>query len=295
MKTFVAVAVTLLFWSSAFAGIKQGLAGYSPGHVVLLRFLTASAVFLLYALIKGIRMPRKEDVGKIFGLSLFGISIYHSFLTFGETVVPAGTASLLIASVPAFTAVIVYFAFKERLTRLGWAGILLGFIGVSMISFGSQQSFSFASGAILILIAALSTSLFFIFQKPLFSRYSAVELTAYFTWFGTIPLLVFTPGLAVAVASAPAASTWSVVYLGMLPSALAYITWAIALSGASATLVSSGLYMNPVLAIFIAWVWLGEVPHPIAFLGGTVTITGVCLVNFYGKEKHVYTRKQKAV
>lgn len=285
MKTFVAVAVTLIFWSSAFAGIKQGLVGYSPGHLVLMRFLVASSVFLLYSCIKRIRLPQKEDLWKIIGLSIAGISIYHSFLIFGETVVPAGTAGLLIASVPAFTAVISFIFFKERMTKLGWTGIIVGFIGVAIISFGTHQTLDFASGAILILIAALSTTIFFIFQKSLFSRYSALELTAYFTWIGTIPLLIFTPGIFDAIATAPAASTWSAVYLGVLPSAVAYITWAIALANAPASLVASGLYVNPILAIFIAWIWLGEVPHPVAFLGGGLTVIGVILVNFFGQRR----------
>lgn len=296
MKTFLAVAITLIFWSSAFAGIKQGLTSYSPGHVVLIRFLVASAVFLIYALIRGIRLPQKGDLWKIIGLSLAGITIYHSFLTFGETVVPAGTAGLLVASVPAFTAVVSYFFFKERLTALGWSGIAIGFIGVAIISFGTHQSFEFASGAILILVAAIATTFFFIFQKSLFSRYTAVELTAYFTWFGTIPLLIFSPGLFSAIASAPALSTWSIVYLGILPSAVAYITWAIALANAPTSLVASSLYVNPLLAIFIAWIWLGEIPHPIAFLGGAMTIIGVILVNFFGREKKKATmEKQTAV
>ncbi|TCP18623.1 EamA-like transporter family protein [Scopulibacillus darangshiensis] len=294
MKTFLAVAVTLILWSSAFAGIKEGLAGYSPGHLVLMRFLVASAVFLLYACTGKIRLPRKEDLPKIIGLSLAGITIYHSCLTFGEMAVPAGTAGLLIASVPAFTAVFCYLLFKERMTKLGWSGIIIGFVGVAVISFGTHQTFAFATGAILILIAAISTTLFFILQKPLFSRYSAVELTAYFTWFGTVPMLMFSHGIFEAVAAAPAASTWSAVYLGVLPSAFAYITWAIALKNAPASLVASGLYINPLLAIFIAWIWLGEVPHSIAFFGGVFIIAGVILVNFFGQRKTKIKRKHAA-
>ncbi|WP_155837029.1 DMT family transporter [Aneurinibacillus terranovensis] len=287
MKTFLAVAVTLLFWSSAFAGIKVGLAGYRPGHVVLLRFLSASAVFILYACVKPIRLPDKKDIGKIFGLSLLGITIYHGALTFGEVVVPAGTASLLIATVPAFTAVFSYIFLKEKLTRLGWSGIAFGFAGVTMITLGSGKGFAFATDALLIIVSAVSTSLFFIFQKPLFSRYSALELTAYFTWFGTIPLLIFSPGLIKAVADAPLASTWSCIYIGVFPAAVAYVTWAIALSTAPASLVATGLYINPLLAILVAWVWLGELPHPIAFLGGGIALAGVLLVNFYGKQRVV--------
>ncbi|HEU5139925.1 MAG TPA: DMT family transporter [Bacillales bacterium] len=295
MKAFIPAAITLMFWASSFSGIKQGLEGYSPGHFVLLRFLIASMVFLLLAVFTGkIGLPRKRDVGKIFGLALLGISIYHSFLTFGETVVPAGTAGLLIGSVPAFTAVFVYLFFKDKLTWMGWLGVLLGFAGVAVISFGTSHGFEFASGAILILIAAISTSLFFIFQQPMFNRYSAIEMTAYFVWFGTIPLLIFIPGFFDAVASAPTASTLSGFYLGIFSSGIAYLTWAIALSNAPASLVTSALYLDPALAIVIAWIWLGDLPEPLAFVGGALTIAGVILVNFYGKEK-LPAQERKAV
>jgi drug/metabolite transporter (DMT)-like permease len=289
MKAFVPAAITLLFWSSAFAAIKQGLEGYSPGHFVLLRCLTAAVFFLFFVITRKIRLPRKRDLWKIIGLSVLGISIYHSCLTFGETIVPAGTAALLIGSIPAFTAVFSFSFFRERLKPLGWIGILLGFAGVAVISFGPQGGYSFASGALLILTSVMATSCFFIFQQPLFSRYSAIELTAYFAWFGLIPLLVFTPGFFSELISAPAASTISGLYLGIFSSGIAYFTWSVALSKAPASLVASALYLQPLLGIIIAWVWLGDLPQPLAFAGGACTIAGVILVNFRGKEKQAST------
>lgn len=286
MKTFLLVAVTLLFWSSAFAAIKQGLAGYSPGHVVLLRFLTASFVFFIYALVRGIRFPAREDRWKIAVLALFGITIYHGFLTFGEQYIGAGTASLIIASVPAFTAIMAYFAYRERLTPAGWGGIVLGFCGVVVITLGAGSDFSAAIfGSMLVLLAAVATSVFFVFQKSLFARYSAVELTMYFTWAGTVPFLIFLPGFVEAVRIAPLASTFSSVYLGLLPSALAYITWSLALSRAPAGLVATGLYLNPLLAVMIAWFWLGEWPNAVVWVGGGLTMAGVFITHLFGKEK----------
>ena len=69
-RVALAITVTLILWSSAFAGIKVGLKGYSPGHLVLLRFLTASLVLLIYAVLTRMPLPEKKDVLCCFHLVL---------------------------------------------------------------------------------------------------------------------------------------------------------------------------------------------------------------------------------
>lgn len=283
MKTILAVAITLLFWSSAFAGIRAGLQGYSPGHVVLLRFLAASATFAVYALLTRMPLPRKEDWGKICILGFVGISFYHCALTFGEEVVPAGTASLLIATAPIFTALFAHFSLHEKLSPIGWGGLGLGFAGIAIVSLAGGGGVRFAGGALLILLSAVATSLFFVYQKPLLLRYKAIPLTAYFTWAGTLPLLVFSPGLWQEMSAAPPAATWATLYNGVFPAAVAYAAWGVALSRARASQVTAAMYLNPLLALFIAWIWLGEVPARSTYWGGTIALLGVILVNRYGK------------
>jgi drug/metabolite transporter (DMT)-like permease len=288
-KTIAAVAVTLIFWSSAFAGIRQGIeGGYTAGHLVLLRFLSASAVFVLYALVRRVQIPARRDWPRILLLGLIGISVYHITLTFGERTVPAGTASLLIAAAPAITAFIAAFVLHERLNPIGWVGILIGFGGIALITADSGVSQGLHGDSVLILISAVATSFFFVFQKPLFARYSAIDLTAYFTWIGTIPMLWFLPGFGHDIVHASAAATWSGIYIGVFPAAVAYVAWAIALSLGRAGAVTSSLYINPVLAIVIAWVWLKEWPSTLAFVGGAIAIVGVVMVNVWGKG-HVST------
>ena len=172
-----------------------GADGYGPGEVALLRFGTASVVLALYALFTRMRLPDRRDLGRIAIAGLTGITIYHLALNFGEMTVQAGAASLLIAAGPVFTALMSTAFLGERLTFLGWLGIAVAFVGVALISLSQGGGLAFDPGALLILLAAVSTSVFFIVSKKPLAHYSALEFTSYSIWAGTIPLLYWAPGL----------------------------------------------------------------------------------------------------
>ncbi|ANU24102.1 DMT family transporter [Planococcus donghaensis] len=297
-KAFSLALFSVLIWGSSFAAIRIGLqGGYDAGQNVLIRFLIASSLFLVYALgpRTKFRLPQKSDIVRILILGWIGISIYHIFVTFGMETISAGTAGMLVGAGPIFTALIATFILKERLTRLGWIGLAIGFIGISIIAFGSTgTSLTLTNGALLVLIAAFASAIFFVFQKSLLTRYTAIELTAYFTWAGTIPFLIFSPGLLNAMQSATLEAHLATLYVGIFPAAIAYVTWATALSLANASSVSSLIYLEPAVAIIVAWVWLHELPTPLSLIGGIIAITGVMLVNIMGKRRTIFSRKSAA-
>ena len=289
-KALAMAMITVIIWGSAFAAIRASLqGGYSSGHLVLFRYLIASLSFIIYALLPGVKfqLPAKKDWIRIIILGWIGISTYHIGVTFGSQTVSAGTAAMLVASSPIFTTIIAMFVLKERLEVMGWIGLFIGFAGISIITMGSNDTFTFSSGIILILIAAAATSVFFVLQKPLFDRYKPIELTAYFTWAGTLPFLVFSPGLIEGIQHATLQANLSAIYVGIFPAGIAYVTWAIALSMGNASSVSTILYIEPVFAILVAWVWLQEWPSTLSIVGGIITVSGVLLVNLLGKKKTV--------
>lgn len=279
-----AILVTIVFWASAFAGIRVGLDYFSPAHLTLYRFLVASAALGAYALVARVRPPAWPDLARTFGLSLLGITVYHLALNTGQRTVPAGTASLIVAAGPVITAVLATAFTGERLTRLGWLGTAVSLAGVSLIVLGRADSVAFTRGALLVLLAALSTSLYFVFQRPLMRRVSPAQFTVYGLMAGTVPMLAFLPGFAGELARAPAAGHLAVVYLGVFPS-LAYLTWNFAISRVGASRTTSFLFVSPVLANLIAWLWLGEVPTWVTVVGGAVTLAGVVLVYTLGKPR----------
>lgn len=291
-RTWLAIAGVLLLWASAFAGIRAGMRltpaglpgadGYGPGQLALLRFGTASIALGLYALATKMRLPERRDLPVIALSGFLGISVYHVALNIGEVTVQAGAASLLISAGPVFTALLSAAFLRERLTRIGWGGILVAFTGVALIALSGGRGLRFTPGALLILLSAAVAAIYSILSKRSFKRHTALEFTCYSIWAGTLPMLVFLPGLARQLPVAAPSATLAVVYLGLFPGAIAYVLWNLALSRMPASLLSSFLYLSPVLASFIAWVWLGELPTLLTLLGGAIAILGVILVQTKG-------------
>ncbi len=275
----------MVLWASGFVGIRAGLVGYSPSQLAVLRFLVASATMAVYALIARTALPKPKDIPFILVTGIVSITWYHLALNKGEQTVSAGASSMLVASAPMFTALLAFLFTGERLHSRGWAGIFLAFCGVGLIALGEGGGLRFSSGAWLVLSSALATGISVILQKKYLVRYTPAEFTCHLVWAGTIFLFPFGGGLLQQISRAPLSATLAIVYIGIFPAALAYLGWGYALTRIPASNAASYLYMVPVFAIFIACIWLREVPHVLSLLGGAIALGGVLLVNTRTKEK----------
>jgi drug/metabolite transporter (DMT)-like permease len=285
LRVVAALAVTTILWASAFAGIRAGLEAYGPGQVALIRFLVASALLAGYAAITRMRLPEPRDLPAVILAGFLAFTLYHVALNYGEVTVTAGAASILINTAPIFTALLAVAFLGERLRVIGWVGMAVSFCGAALISLGEGEGFSLDPRAFIILLAAFSTSVYFVLQKPYLEKYGALAFTTYAIWAGTLLTLVFLPGLTSQIETSPAGTTLAMVYLGVFPTAIAYVTYAYAFSRMSAARAVSFLYLIPVLAYLIAWLWLGEVPTLLSVVGGIVTLSGVVIVNVRGRRR----------
>lgn len=276
-KLVLAVTITVLAWASAFVVIRYVGPYFSPGSLTLGRLLVGSAVLTLSVLGRHrVRLDRREwALVVLIGVVWFGV--YNVALNAGERTVDAGTAAMLIQVAPILVGVFAGLVLGEGFPRMLVIGGLVAFAGTLVIGIATSTGQADLAGVLLVLLSAFVYSIAMVAQKVVLRRVPGLQVTWLACLVGTVATLAFSGTLVREVAAAPVRSVLAVAYLGLVPTALAFSTWAYALSRTSAGRLGVTTYAVPPISIGLGWLLLGEVPAALAVAGGLLSLVGVAI------------------
>jgi drug/metabolite transporter (DMT)-like permease len=275
-SVIVAIAVTVLAWASAFIVIR-GVAPHFSGGALALARLTVGSVILGIVMIgrPWVRMTAREWLQVIvFGLAWFGA--YNVVLNLAEHSLDAGTTAMIVNIGPILIALGAGLFLGEGIPRWLAIGAGIAFVGVVLIGVATGLAgFGDGVGLLWALAAALTYTVGVLFQKPTLRRLPARQVTFVGCVVGALACTPFVGQLVDDLGSAPAASTAGAVYLGAVPTALAFSTWAYALSKMPAGQLGVTTYIVPALVVVFGIIVFHEIPPLLAIVGGVVCLVGV--------------------
>ena len=270
--------VTVALWASAFVGIRAAGDELDGGPLALARLLVASAVLGVVVRVRREAPPPRRDVPAIALYGVLWFCLYNVALNEAERRVDAGTAAMLVNVGPILIAVLAGVVLREGFPRTLVTGTAVAFAGTTTIGVATADRDVDASlGALLCVAAAALYAGGVVTQKPLLQRTSALQITFLGCVVGAIACLPFAPRLATQAADASTGTLAWAVYLGVFPTALAFTTWAYALSRTTAGSMGALTYLVPPLAIGLGWLVLDETPPALALAGGALCVAGVVL------------------
>lgn len=277
----------VIVWGASFIATKIALLDISPITIVWLRFLMGVIILgIAVVMQKQFTWPAKKEWAYFALLGFLGITFHQWLQSNGLKTSEAGTTAWIVSTTPVFMALLGWILLHEHLGWLKSLGILLAFLGVLVVvSKGNLRSISIgrfgAPGDILILISAVNWAVFSALSRRGLKSHPASLMMFYvmsFGWLFTSVLFLTTKGPGEISHLTPAG--WSgVIFLGIFCSGLAYIAWYDALKALTSAETGVFLYIEPLVAVVVAFFILGEPILPASLLGGAIILFGVWLVN----------------
>ena len=275
--------ITIIFWSLAYILTRLTLQYFSAFSQGFLRYFIASCILVCIAFITKMKLPSKKDIPWFFLAGTVGFFLYIITFNKGQETITASTASIVIATVPVITAVLARFIYLEKLSFIQWGAIITELAGVGILTLLSG-GFSVNIGLIWLFLAALVLSAYNLIQRKLTKKYTALQVSSFGIFSGTILLAVFMPSSVNEVLHAPFIQIIYILLLGIFSSAIAYIAWAKAFSKARQTSdVSNYMFVTPFLTSILGFWLINEIPDRSTIIGGAVILFGILIFNFGNK------------
>jgi len=274
----LAVATTLVLWASAFVAIRHLGRDISPGPLSLGRLVVGSLCLGAVLATRSWQRPAPSDWPRLVAIGVLWFGVYNLALNEGERRVDAGTAAMLIQVAPVLIALLATVFLGEQSTPALWAGLVVAFTGVAVISLsGTPDGRRDPLGVALCLLSAAAYAVSLILQKPVMARLSSLQVTWVACTVGAVVCLPFAPDLVREASTLPAADLAWWVYLGVFPTAVAFTTYGYALTHMNVSKLGVTTYLVPPITVGLAWLLLAETPPALAYVGGALCLAGVAL------------------
>ncbi len=279
-------------WGAAYPIVKYMLDWLSPLELLLARFwiIMPPLAIMAWRWRRDFIPQLREHPGRSLLLALLGVPAYHLFLNYGTEVLKtdpqsAGSAamvsSILVASVPAWTALFARLAGQERLSRRQWLGQAVCLVGVAAIATrGDLSALRFHPGALLVIGAPLSWGLYSVVAKRIFDGMgSSLPITVFILVGGTLITSLFTPPPIFGHLAAMPPLAWAaLIFIGLVSTLAGYLIWSVAVRRLGANRPSTYIYFIPLVSLSMSALVLGERVGMATVMGGTMILAGVFLI-----------------
>ena len=280
MALFLYILLCLI-WGSTWLAIKIGVSQAPPFYAAGLRFVVAVALLSAIALVRGYRYPR--SLTRILALGYPGIFMYgasYALVYLAERDINSGTTAVLFAAFPFFVAALAWLMYRsERLGWLGWAGMMIGFAGVVLISYDSVQiSAQVFTSSLLAIGAPLVSAYGIVIHKHRFASENIVVAANIQMIFGGVLLLaaalIFESWGQIQWTGA---SVGSILFLAVFGTVVAFLGYYWLVARLPVTTVSLVAFITPLIAVLIGIAAAEETFTAATVAGAALTLAGVLL------------------
>lgn len=277
----VYLAIVYVVWGSTYLAIRVGVrdgAGFTPFMLGTMRTLTAGAILLGWSALKGLRLRlSRRDFLILAGSGLLLWLGGNGLVMVGEKRADSGLAALIVAGVPIWSAVMEAVWDRRMPSWRLIAGLLVGLAGLAVLSLPVLRSGIHAD--VLALVTLLVASICWAFGSVLQGRnkvaVSPSVSSGYQLLFGGIGFAVTTLLLREPLPTPTAAAWGALVYLIIFGSLVGFTSYVQILRLLPTRIATTYAYVNPVIAVFLGWIILGERLTVYTFAGAVLVLVGV--------------------
>ena len=284
---YLEVLFAVIVWGASFIATKIALEDISPITIVWLRFSMGVVILgCVVALRKQFSLLSKDEWPYFALLGFLGITFHQWLQSNALQTSEASTTAWIVSTTPVFMALFGWIVLKERLGWIMIIGIILAFVGVLLVVYdGNLGSISLRSfgkpGDILVLISAVNWAVVSVLSRRGLKTHTSGLMMFYVMSFGWLfsSILFFATQNVSEINNLTFNGWMGVAFLGVFCSGLAYIAWYDALKELSTAETGVFLYIEPLVAVVVAFFILGEAITGASMAGGAIILLGVWMVN----------------